>query len=325
VDYKLGDYGESATSEEQETIRDLVPWIRNTLEKSRQLPELTRVPLVPAALNALAAAPPQIQKIGLNADMATLTTAWFASVHPTLLEAAQVFQVWTMFADESTAESGKPYRGYVDLCAAALRENHIANPDDPILTCLSTIRAKLVKLDAAMLIDELTDAMTDSNQSWVLEQQWRKLRSYPTLAQYLAERENIVFTYVLAVLLRAHFRLLDPIPSAVVHHARSVSLITGLENDLISAYHEAQVGTPLTLLRVVQKEYDLDLQAAIRCATALTNSLRQRCDRLGLDLLKNASLESPLGAYIALMNQWADICYAWHLGARRYRMNEFTI
>jgi hypothetical protein len=82
-----------------------------------------------------------------------------------------------------------------------------------------------------MLIDELTD----SNQSWVLEQQWRKLRSYPTLAQYLAERENIVFTYVLAVLLRAHFRLFDPIPSAVVHHARSVSLITGLENDLISA------------------------------------------------------------------------------------------
>lgn len=324
MDYRLGEYGESATSEEQQTIGDLVPWIRSTLEKTRHLPELTHVPLVPAAVDALAAATPQIQESALNADMATLATGWFPGVHPALLEAAEVFQVWTIFADEGTAESGRPYEHYVDLCAAALRNGHIADPDNPILGCLVTVRAKLLDLDAAMLIGELTEAMTDSNRSWVLEQRWREPHAYPTLAQYLAERENVVFTYVLAVLLRAHFRLFDPLPPAAVHHARLVSLITGLENDLLSAYHEALVGTPLTLLRVVQQEYGLDLQAAIRCATALTNSLRQRCDRLGTDLLNNARPESPLTAYTALVNRWADICYAWHLGARRYRMHEFA-
>ena len=318
----LGTYGASATDSELDTITRMVPWIRAGLERDRCLPPAPHVPLSEYAGTMLQRAGNDLRRGAEHADMGTLAALWFPNTDGRLREAAEMFQVWTTFADEGIAEAGRPYGHYVELCDAALRGDILADPADPVLLCLRLVRRKIEALDADRIIPELSDALLESNRSWCTEQEWRAPGGYPSLQEYLRERGNVVFTYVLAVLLRIHYRLLGNIPPAVVHHARTVALVTGLENDLLSAYREAQVGTPLTLLRTVQKEYGLPLKAAVQCSVAVTNSIRLSSEQLAMRLLADPALSEPERQYVRAMNGWADSCYAWQLGAKRYRLAE---
>lgn len=322
LDIRL-DYTHDPHAPTPELIAQYIPWIRTHLERERTWSRRNPIPFDPLVLDwAYHTGLWRQQEIGWLNDYGIpllIALSYPEDISPALRLLLNQYYLIPSALDDKVGESGRPLDVYLQSMPVVLRTGIMPADADAFHRACLDLREGIRREGGEALLPEFADSVEQFIQAWQIEQRWRS-ENLPTLAEYLDLRKVVINVYSGILLARLHPAMPAPdqwLPASVTRLTWQVCQIIAIENDLFSAYKEAQQGTVLTLFNVISREYGVDLPHAMVCALAIRAALRIQCNDLISDILSE-SLPEPVHRYARLVFAFIDNFYEWQINSSRY-------
>jgi hypothetical protein len=259
-------------------------------------------------------------------SMPMLANIWCLHEDPVVVDLIVRSMVWISALDDKLGELGRPLSAYATACGQAMRTGEVPADANLYHHTVVDLRNQIMAAGAAAVIPELADSMDEFMRAVQTEIRWRTTGRWPTIGQYLANRQVTIGGLPSALLLRLKPGVIRPgvpISTSLAQLRWLVLRLVGVENDLVSSHKEDRDGTGNTFLRVIETAYDVDAPRAILCGLAIDAALRDQHDQLADAILHDPAEPPEAKRYAEILATWVDGQTNYELSAPRYGMADF--
>ncbi|KFF12441.1 hypothetical protein IW15_12910 [Chryseobacterium soli] len=212
---------------------------------------------------------PDLRKKYKKTKTAHIAAQWFPTAPPERFKPICRLMLWTLYNDDLYEESDPNDIGYVHAQSIAILNGEISAEDSgiPLGSMLSTLRLELLEFIPQESVSRFTQMISRYFKGLEMELKYKKNKSYPSITECIALRENSICLYPFLQLTELETGIILP---QEIHENPVIIRLQTLACHLVTFFNEVQSvlkdeatdSIYYNIVKVIQHERQMSLKEA---------------------------------------------------------------